>query len=300
MRKVNLLYKVLTVFVLLFIIIVLVSTQLSRRDYMDLVFLDVGQGDAALIDIHNKNVNPIRIMIDTGRERKVISSIDKFYSSNFKKYFSQIIIAKDIDTLILTHNDSDHVAMRCEIINRYNVKQIIISSSMSTSTLLACDKNKEIENKLINNIKLNYIHAGDSISIRNINLKILNPEKGEAKNNSDNQKSIVILLKAYNNKILFTGDIDKKVEREIISHPPAPSQREEELRNIDILKIAHHGSDGSSDDIFIKYTKPKVSVISVGRNSYGHPSPRVIDDLTSASSTIYRTDQGGNVMFHFE
>ena len=81
---------------------------------------------------------------------------------------------------------------------------------------------------------------------------------------------------------------------------PNPSLKGRGIRNIDILKVAHHGSDGSSDPIFIKYTQPKVSIISVGKNSYGHPSPRVISDLVSASSTVYRTDQEGNVIFHFE
>ncbi len=329
----SLLYKVFTVFILLFIIAVLWSMQQSRRDYTDIVFLDVGQGDGSLMDIHNKNSNPIRVMIDTGKNRQVTSSIDKFYSHNIINYLSSTIISNDIDTLILTHNDSDHIGMRCEIINRYNVKNIIISDSMSTSSLLACDtdnyiKNKlmaqnKIENKLINKtyadinniekdfITLNYVHTGDTISVGNINLKVLNPnnnntQKPKSKSNLDNRNSIVVLLEAYNNKILFTGDIDKKVEMEIVnadlnSTPtPSPSRMGRGIRNIDILKVAHHGSDGSSGDIFIKYIKPKVSVISVGKNNYGHPSSRVIDDLTSASSTIHRTDQEGNVMFHFE
>ena len=323
----SLLYKVFTVSILLFIISVLLSAQHNRRDYTDIVFLDVGQGDGALIDIHNKNNNPTRIMIDTGKSRQVVSSIDKFYSHNIINYLSSTIINNDIDTLILTHNDSDHIGMRCEIINRYNVKNIIISDSMSTSSLLACDKDKIIENKLINKtyadinniekdfIKLNYVHTGDIISIRNINLNILNPnnntQKLKTKSNLDNRNSIVVLLEAYNNKILFTGDIDKKVEGEIIDNDinskpalnplsPSGSSPRGALKNIDILKVAHHGSDGSSGDIFIKYIKPKVSIISVGKNSYGHPSSRVIDDLTAASSTIHRTDQEGNVMFHFE
>ncbi len=316
----SLLYKVFTVFILLFIISVLLSVQYNRRDYTDIVFLDVGQGDGALIDIHNKNSNPVRIMIDTGKNRQVVSSIDKFYSHNIVNYLSSAIISNDIDTLILTHNDSDHIGMRCEIINRYNVKHIIISYPMSTSTILACDKDKIIENKLMNSkdlIAINYLYAGDIISIRNINLNILNPkedikpvnssiQKTKSKSNLDNRNSIVVLLEAYNNKILFTGDIDKKVEGEIVNadaNPtptPNPSLKGREIRNIDILKVAHHGSDGSSDSIFIKYTQPKVSIISVGKNNYGHPSSRVINDLTAASSTIYRTDQDGNVMFHFE
>ena len=219
----SLLYKVFTVFILLFIISVLLSVQYNRQNYTDIVFLDVGQGDGALIDIHSKNNNPIRIMIDTGKNRQVVSSIDKFYSHNIVNYLSSAIISNDIDTLILTHNDSDHIGMRCEIINRYNVKHIIISYPMSTSTVLACDKDKIIENKLMDSkdlITINYLYAGDIISIRNINLNILNPndntQKIKTKSNLDNRNSIVVLLEAYNNKILFTGDIDKKVEGEII------------------------------------------------------------------------------------
>ncbi len=297
--------------------------EINRRDYVDFAFLDVGQGDGSIIEIHNKNKNVTRIMIDTGRNYRTITSIEKFYSSSILKYFLNITF-KNIDTLILTHNDDDHVGMRCEIINKYHVKHILISSSMSTSTLLDCDKDNIIKNKLENTITnkftkeekattnnfdkedkiiLNYLYSGDEINIRDVNIKILNPPNPyvtqtsltskELSSMNDNNKSIVTLVSVYNKKILYTGDIDKLDELRIVNSTIVKSNFN--LKNLYILKVAHHGSDGSSGDAFIKYVSPEISVISVGKNNYGHPSPRVIDLLTMASSTIRRTDKDGNI-----
>ena len=233
------------------------------------------------------------------------------------KYFFN----KDIDILLLTHNDDDHVGMRCDIINKYNVKRIIISSSMSTSTLLACDKNNIIKNKLdltdnfLENqekkILLQYVYAGDEINIRNVNIKILNPPSPYATGTSltakelsrmgDNNKSIVALVTAYNKKALYTGDIDKLDELRIVNESiRVGGVATHPLKDLYLLKVAHHGSDGSSGQAFIKYVSPEISIISVGKNNYGHPSPRVLDLLTRSSSTIYHTDTAGNITFRIK
>ena len=306
---------IIKIFVILFLFItciVYTINEISRSDYIDFAFLDVGQGDGSIIEIHNKNKNTTRVMIDTGRNYRTITSIEKFYSRNLFIYIANTFNNnKNIDTLILTHNDNDHVGMRCEIINKYHVKTIIISSSMSTSTLLACDKDNIIKNKLGNEIFLQYVYAGDEINIRNVNIKILNPPNPyitqtfftskELSQMRDNNKSIVALVTAYNKKILYVGDIDKLDELRIVNESIRVSGvAAHSLKDLYILKVAHHGSDGSSGDAFIKYVSPEISVVSVGKNNYGHPSPRVLDLLTTASSTIYRTDVEGNITFRVQ
>ena len=182
---------------------------------------------------------------------------------------------------------------------------------MSTSTLLACDKDNIIKNKLENEVFLQYVYAGDEISIRNVNIKILNPPNPyitqtsftskELSQMRDNNKSIVALVTAYNKKVLYTGDIDKLDELRIVNESiRVDGGATHPLKDLYLLKVAHHGSDGSSGDAFIKYASPEISVISVGKNNYGHPSPRVLDLLTTASSTIYRTDTAGNIIFRVQ
>ena len=87
---------------------------------------------------------------------------------------------------------------------------------------------------------------------------------------------------------MFMGDASITTEQEILNTYDLP--------NIDILKVGHHGSKTSSSEVFIKNTKPKYSVISVGKNNrYGHPNKEVLDNLKN--SEIYRTDQDGSIMF---
>ena len=117
----------------------------------------------------------------------------------------------------------------------------------------------------------------------------------------DNNKSIVALVTAYNKKVLYTGDIDKLDELRVVNSTlKSGGGTVALLKDLYILKVAHHGSDGSSGDSFIKYVSPEISVVSVGKNNYGHPSPRVLDLLTTASSTIYRTDTAGNIIFRIQ
>lgn len=328
--------------VLIFILFLSLIRYYGNRNYIDLAFLDVGQGDSAIFEIvsYDTSTSSIhkqvhRLMIDTGRSTRVLSSIEKFNSRTLYQYFFH---PRNIDTLLLTHNDEDHIGMRCEIINRYQVQNIIISNSMATDTLLSCDSEHTISSRISSaydapgHINLFYVHSGDNFDLGQVHFDVLNPDSNfKPKDNSDNESSIVLLAtfstssatttnvdhRANYKKVLFTGDIDKKVERTILnkdanplSHSgssprgagltPNPSPIERGIRNIDILKVAHHGSDGSSDTNFIRYTRPDISIISVGHNSYGHPSQRVLDDLMHASSTIHRTDQEGNVLFHWE
>ena len=114
------------------------------------------------------------------------------------------------------------------------------------------------------------------------NIKIYNTNKSDNENNNSN----VILLNIYNKKILFTGDAGINREKDLI--------KEKNLKNINILKVGHHGSDTSSSVDFIKYTNPKYSIISVGeKNRYGHPKDEVLENLKK--SKIFRTDTDGTI-----
>ncbi len=284
----NFFIKICGLFILSFLVFIFSITEMTRRDFVDVSFLDVGQGDGIMIEIHSKDRNPIHIMIDTGRSSRTLTSLDKFYARDIINYFSNIILGENIDTLILTHNDDDHVGMRCEIISRYHVRHVLISPSMNESQIKKCTPAP-------NSFTVDYIYTGDEINFRNVNFKILNPNHNQK--GDDNNLGIVTLVTIpnadQNTKILFTADIDQKIETNLINKDANSTQPI--LKNINILKVAHHGSDGSSGENFIKYTHPKTAIISVGKNNYGHPSSRVIDLLTFASSTIRRTDKEGNI-----
>ena len=105
---------------------------------------------------------------------------------------------------------------------------------------------------------------------------------------NENDNSSVIYTELNNHKFLFMGDAGVEVEEDLIE--------KYNLKNIDVLKVGHHGSKTSSNEEFINEIDPKNSIISVGKNNrYGHPNKAVLDNLSD--SKIYRTDQDGSIMF---
>lgn len=104
-----------------------------------------------------------------------------------------------------------------------------------------------------------------------------------------NLSAIVLKLNYGQFSALFTSDIDSNVENQIISVPSNPS-------NIDVLKVAHHGSKYSSSSKFLEAIKPALSIIEVGKNSYGHPTKEALDRLAQIGSKILRTDQDGDIV----
>ena len=296
----NFFIKVSALFILLFIVFIFNMVEMSRRDFVDIGFLDVGQGDGALIEIHNTNHNPIRVMIDTGRSSRTLISLDRFYSRDMINYLTNLILKPDIDTLILTHNDDDHIGMRCEIISKYHVQHVLISSSMNENQITKCNTSLTPNPSPT----IDSVYSGDEINFRNVNFKILNPSRNQK--SDDNDLGIVTLVTVNSvedvnqkeKRILFIADINQYREQSLINIDAG--QPQSSLRAIDILKVAHHGSDGSSGENFIKYTSPEISIISVGKNNYGHPSPRVIDLLTHSSSTVRRTDKEGNIILQIK
>ena len=132
--------------------------------------------------------------------------------------------------------------------------------------------------------------AGDKLVMGNVAVSCIAPDVlGE----DTNENSLVLLLEAGGTRMLFTGDIDQEIENKLAS--------EGLLCDIDLLKVAHHGSRYSTGDEFLRLTKPEAAVISVGRyNKYGHPAPRVLESLKDAGAAVYKTSTGGMITVTIE
>lgn len=194
-----------------------------------------------------------------------------------------------IDYLIISHFDSDHSGKAVELIERLNVRHIVISKQTEES--------QEFENVMKsvkrNRVKIIQVEAGDVIKIeKDIFFEVLWPNNNcIIKNNPLNNNSIVTKLNYKNNfSILFTGDIEEEAENEIVK------KYNTDKLNATILKVAHHGSKTSSTEIFIEKVKPKISLIGVGENNkFGHPNTNILDRLHLYGSQIYRTDIHGEI-----
>lgn len=139
-------------------------------------------------------------------------------------------------------------------------------------------------------IEIEEIITDNTISQVNIGkIKLLNVNSYFNENSSTNDKSIVLYGNICHSNFLFTGDISSSIEKEIIAN---------EMLNVDILKVAHHGSKTSTCEEFLNSIKPKYAIISVGKNNYyGHPSSIVLDSLEKYEIIIYRTDIDGSIRF---
>ena len=239
--------------------------------------IDVGQGDSTLI-VTPKNK---KILIDGGGNEKYDIGENVLIPYLLNKKINQI------DYLMISHFDTDHVGGTLKVLEKLKVKQVIISQQKEDSSNF--QKFLEIAEK--RNIKTIVVKAGDKIQIeKNIYIDILWPtEKMKIEDNPLNNNSIVAKLIYENTSILFTGDIEAEAEKDLV-------KKYGYRLKADILKVAHHGSKTSSTQEFVDNVNPSVVLIGVGRNNkFGHPSDGVINRFKKRNICIYRTDLEGEV-----
>lgn len=262
--------------------------SISSGDKLKVTFFDVGQGDSALVETPNHN----KMIIDGGPDNSVLAKIGRYFA----------FYDRAVDILIITHPDSDHLAGAVEIAKNYDIGLIIVNGKKCVSAL--CGEFEKITKE--KNIKIVVARKGQIIDLGDgVKMDILMPSFAEAAEGKagfistdakvvaakqdDNNFSTISLLSFGNDSFLFTGDAEIKEELALIDKFP-------DLR-AEVLKVAHHGSKNSMNQLFLDKVNPKFSVISVGaKNTYGHPHIETIDALKKIGSKILRTDLGGDVV----
>jgi len=244
-------------------------------------FIDVGQGDSTLIITPDKKT----VLIDGGGS----DSFDVGEKVLLPYLLDRRILK--VDYVLISHFDTDHCGGILTIMEKVKVKNIIISEQAEHS------ENYERFKKLMINKKIRLIEVkkGDKIKIgRYSEFKILFPTSRLLSENPLNNNSIVAQFNYNNFKMLFTGDIEKLAEQQILKTEKA------EIR-ADILKVAHHGSKTSSIPEFIKAVRPKIALIGVGKNNtFGHPNQQTIKNLENIKCRIYRTDLQGEIIIKID
>ena len=179
--------------------------------------------------------------------------------------------------LISPHGDYDHMGDTLNVIENIKVKKVIFN----------CGEYNDLEQDLIKVLdknKIKYFSCINEIKLDKYSFKFLNTSTYD----NENDNSSVIYFNYYNYKFLFMGDASTEREKNILE--------KYNLKDVDFLKVGHHGSKTSSSKDFIDEVNPKYSVISVGKNNrYCHPNKEVLKNLED--SKIYRTDQDGSIMF---
>ena len=269
--------KKILIILLIFIFILYIKPYFNKNTYI--YFIDVGQGDLELIVTENNE----SILIDTGGKLSYKTESWKQRNKEFNLMSSSVIPfiksigIKKIDYLIITHGDYDHMGEAINLVNGFKVEKVIFN----------CGEYNDLEKELIKVLEkknIKYYSCVKELNIDKYKLQFLNT----GTYNNENDNSSVIYLNYNNYKFLFMGDAGVEVEQNLIE--------KYNLKDIDVLKVGHHGSKTSSSKCFIDSINPKYSIISVGKNNrYGHPNDSVLDNLND--SNIYRTDINGSIMF---
>lgn len=253
--------------ILSFIFITFLFTFIPKfNNNTETIIFSVGNADSILIKTPNKKY----FLIDTGKMAYLTSSSQANYI--ILKYFKDNGI-KNLDGLILTHFDSDHAGGCIDILENINVKKIYISNS---------DEDTKLSNKIktyLNENNLSYIVVDKELSVfeeKDFVIKAIALSDKSVK--SENDKSVVILLKNKKDKFLFMGD------GSTLTYKFLP----EEYKNSNFIKVGHHGAKNSLNNEMINNCD--FFIISTGENIYNHPHPATIELLKNSNKKYLRTD----------
>ncbi|MFA5310209.1 MAG: MBL fold metallo-hydrolase [Candidatus Paceibacterota bacterium] len=261
--------SILPLFVLLFINIIAFSFSLFLYNaHLEVSFFDVGQGDSIFIQTPQKH----QILIDGGPSyTKVLDGLSSQMPFN----------DKEIDLVILSHPESDHMTGLLSVLENYKVDNILWTGIEREGEKFESWKRMTAEE----GSNIYYADKGDKIIMNDVVIEVVFPFsslRGEKKDDS-NDTSVVVKLLYGDSSFLFTGDISSKIEK-LISDV-----------DVDVLKIPHHGSKYSTSDDFLNKTSPLISVIQVGKNSYGHPTEEVLTRISNFGIKVLRNDTDGNI-----
>lgn len=237
---------------------------------LHLAFLDVGQGDSILITTPTQNY----ALVDGGPDEKVIDQLSQempFYD-------------RTIELVVLTHPHADHLVGLIEVLKRYEVRNILMTEAAYDS-----DPYREwIKVVQDEEASVRYAYMGQEMRLGEVNLEVLWPKDKTTLDywaaKDINNTSIVLLLKYGDFSTLLTGDAGKEILDQLSLDG-----------SVDVYKEPHHGSAGALSLDFLDKIQPTLIVISVGKNSFGHPSALVLGEATKRGVEVLRTDKDGTV-----
>ncbi|WP_163971018.1 ComEC/Rec2 family competence protein [Oceanobacillus halotolerans] len=256
----------ITIIMVLFIFIIPISGY-SYESNLEVHFIDVGQGDSVLVKTPNDKV----ILIDGGRPKvgkRVVNYLEDHH-------------VNEIDLMISTHPDIDHIGGLIDVMKQFKVKQILDSGKLHSTATYA----KYINEIRKQDIPFKLAEQGKKVKLDSeLEIRILNSYQGMKTNN---QSSIALKMTYGEIDFLLMGDVEKKQEEQMLRSYDVQAE---------IVKVAHHGSDTSTSLPFLYAVGPEVAMITYGENNdFGHPVNRVIDNLKQVGASIYSTATYGNV-----
>ncbi|MFY9493556.1 MAG: MBL fold metallo-hydrolase [Minisyncoccia bacterium] len=270
--------------VLLFLVVLFFWFVLEKeKQEAQVIFLDVGQGDSQLVLLPGD----VQILIDAGPSAKTAAKLGQYLP----------FYDKDIELAILTHPHADHLRGFISVFRNYRVKNFILSGANYDSRVYA-DFMAALK---LEGSNVYLASAGDLVSFvkhpmsdKNVQhpmLHILAPARETFGRNfkSIHDSNVVSQLNLADKKFLLMGDAEEDLENQLVA--------QNAIRDVDVLKVGHHGSKTSTSAKLLQAARPEEAIIQVGNNSYGHPYPAVLDRLGKFGVKVFRNDQLGDVIY---
>jgi competence protein ComEC len=269
-NKKKIYFFIIALFVISLILAGIIYTRQNNR--LKVIFFNIGQGDAIMI-LKGQN----QILIDGGasgqREMEKLGSYIPFWD-------------RKIELIIATHPDQDHIGGLIDVMKNYEIGKIIDNGAKNDSEVY--EKYLETINR--KNIERLIGKKGMNVKIEKANLEIIYPgDDLENDSKNTNADSLVAKLIYGENSFLFTGDFPIEKEANIFNSGVDLSTK--------VLKVSHHGSKNATSEEFLNKVNPEEAIISVGKNSYGHPAAELLDRLKNKSINILRTDEKGDIKY---
>jgi len=262
--------KIILVSLVLLIGLLWAAILRQPDEQLHLVFCDVGEGDAILL-----YRGSIQILIDGGPNQAVLTCLSRHLP----------FWDREIEMLVSTHPDADHITGLVDVIERYDVKQFVLNAVGKDSGVYQEFK----EAVLAEGSPVYFPEEGDEISLESIKLAVLWPLSQEKVLGATtmagevNETSVAFQLSYGDFDVLLPGDISSQVESRLA------------LEDVEVLKVAHHGSRYSTSELLLKKSLPELAIISVGKNSFGHPTKEVLEKLKELGIEMMRTDEKGEI-----
>ena len=247
------------------------AVSAATNSTITISFINVGQGDSFLI----RDATGFDVLIDGGKPTAGPIVLGFLRSQGID----------DIDVMLATHADSDHIGGLIDILNAVDIPvEAVFYNGYLGSTTTWNSFTTAVTNERVTLIPAQY---PEEFSWGQMTFTIINPVTGLT-DPEQNDVSVVALLIFGQNRLLFTGDVSSSIEAEILGRGVSIDAQ--------VLKVAHHGSSTSTSSSFLAQVTPQQAVISVGDNSYGHPSSETLTRLQEIGADIWRTDFAGNIV----
>lgn len=235
-------------------------------------FIDVGQGGSTLVQSGGENY-----LIDAGEPEAGPEVVDFLRSRG----------VGELDGLVATHPDADHIGGLPDVLDAFPVSNVYLSGEDDKGTTTFNTFLRAVQDE---GAQVFEARAGMQMDWGGTDVTVLSPPPDTEGGlfGESNEDSVSLLLTLGEARVLLTGDVENRGEEYMSTGRFAGA--------VTVLKVGHHGSNTSTTPLFLSRFRPEIAVISVGENSYGHPTPQTIRRLKTVGAETFRTDEDGDVI----